>query len=377
MPEYYIGLMSGTSMDGIDAALVEFDEQHIKLIASHSHRIPSALKEKLKRLTLDSNKASLDMLGEADAELGSIFADATNTLLKLSNKQASQITAIGSHGQTIRHRPDLEHSFTLQIGDANKISYLTGITTIADFRRKDMAAGGEGAPLAPAFHQQVFHSEEENRAILNIGGIANLTYLPAQLKTQHKQSEQSCFGFDTGPGNTLMDAWIQKHKNKSYDNNGMWSASASADQPFVDHLMLDPFIYNKPPKSTGREHYHIDWLEKQLSDFSHLDTGQVQASLCQFTCDSIIYAVKNYLPSISSLIVCGGGAHNANLMNHLSDKLPKTRIASSEDFGIHPDWVEAIAFAWLARQTMNKKPGNLPAVTGAKEAVVLGAIYLA
>ena len=373
MPDYFIGLMSGTSMDGIDAALVEFDDQHIKLIASHSHRIPPSLKEKLKLLTLDSPSASLDMLGEADSELGSVFADATNTLLKLANMQANQITAIGSHGQTIRHRPDLDHSFTMQIGDANKISYLTGITTVADFRRKDMAAGGEGAPLAPAFHQQAFHSSEENRAVLNIGGIANLTYLPSQIENP---DAQSCFGFDTGPGNTLMDAWIQRHKNKNYDNNGMWSASAEADPVLVKNLLHDPFISSEPPKSTGREHYHIDWLEKQLSNFTHLDTGQVQASLCQFTCDSIIYAVKKFLPPISSLIVCGGGAHNANLMNHLSEKLPKTRVSTSDDFGIHPDWVEAIAFAWLARQTINKQPGNLPAVTGAKQPVVLGAVYL-
>jgi len=373
MPEYYIGLMSGTSMDGIDAALVEFNEKHIKLIASHNHKIPSTLKEKLKLLTLDSPEASLDMLGEADTELGITFAEASNTLLKLANFESSQITAIGSHGQTIRHRPDLKNSFSMQIADANRISYLTGITTVADFRRKDMAAGGEGAPLAPAFHQQVFSSAEENRAVLNIGGIANLTYLPAQ---PNPDEHQNCFGFDTGPGNTLMDAWIQKHKNKSYDNNGMWGASGIADQSFVSHLMLDPFIASKPPKSTGREHYHIDWLEKQLSNFTHLNAAEVQASLCQFTCDSIIYAVKNYLPAISSLIVCGGGAHNANLINHLTEKLPKTKLSTSDDFGIHPDWVEAIAFAWLARQTINKKPGNLPAVTGAGQATVLGALYL-
>jgi len=373
MSDLYIGLMSGTSMDGIDAALVEFNGNNIKLIASHSHRIPATLKDKLKLLTIDSAEASIDMLGEADTELGLSFAEAANSLLKLASVNAKQISAIGSHGQTIRHRPDLSSSFSMQIGDANRISYLTGITTVADFRRKDMAAGGEGAPLAPAFHQQVFHSATENRAILNIGGIANITYLPASAPNETKPS---CSGFDTGPGNTLMDAWIQKHRNKNYDNNGLWGASAAADAQLVERLMQDPFISDLPPKSTGREHYNLAWLDQQLKEFTHLSEAQVQASLCQFTCNSVVNAIENHLESINTLIVCGGGAHNANLMNHLTEALPKVKVTSSDDFGIHPDWVEAIAFAWLAKQTMNKKPGNLLAVTGAKKEVILGAIYL-
>ncbi len=369
MPELYIGLMSGTSMDGIDAALVEFDCNHINLIGSHSHSIPQSLKKKLQLLSLDSAEVSLDALGEADTHLGLIFADAVKSLLNESSIKAERVTAIGSHGQTIRHRPDLKHRFSMQIGDANQISYLTGITTVADFRRKDMAAGGEGAPLAPAFHQQVFHSEKENRAILNIGGISNITFLP-------KDKKQNCFGFDTGPGNTLMDAWIQKHKNKSYDNNGLWAASSTPDQTLVNTLMQDAFISTKPPKSTGREHYHLDWLNQQLQKgHCQLDESQIQASLCQFTSDSIIYAIENFLPDTDTLIVCGGGAHNANLMNHLSEKLIKTKLSSSEDYGIHPDWVEAVAFAWLAKQTIENRPGNLPAVTGAEAPTILGAIY--
>lgn len=369
MPQLYIGLMSGTSMDGIDAALVEFENQHIKLIASHSHPIPKSLKEKLHQLSLDSPEVSLDMLGETDSHLGQIFADAVKSLLNEAGIKAEKITAIGSHGQTIRHRPDLKNNFSMQIGDANRISYNTGITTVTDFRRKDMAAGGEGAPLAPAFHQQVFYSEKENRAILNIGGISNITFLP-------KDQKENCFGFDTGPGNMLMDAWIQKHKNKSYDNNGMWAASSTANQTLVDSLMQDAFISARPPKSTGREHYHLDWLEQQLQkEHCKLNESQIQASLCKFTSDSIVYAIENFLPQIDTLIVCGGGVHNANLMNQLSEKLIQTKVTSSEDYGIHPDWVEAIAFAWLAKQTIDNKPGNLPAVTGAKETCVLGAIY--
>lgn len=373
MPELYIGLMSGTSMDGIDTALIEFNNDKIKLVASHSHEIPNALKEKLKLLCLDSPAASIDMLGEADSELGLVFADAVSTLLEQSNFSSEQITAIGSHGQTIRHRPDLKHSFTLQIGDANQISYATGITTVTDFRRKDMAAGGQGAPLAPAFHQQVFRSPIEDYAVLNIGGISNITFIPAE----NSNSKQQCFGFDTGPGNMLMDAWINKNKGKNYDASGEWAGSADADEELVNLLMQDEFISAKPPKSTGREHYHLEWLEQKLLMSPHLNAAQIQASLSEFTSKSIAYAVTNQIPKISTLIVCGGGAHNTHLIKALIKELPEIKVESSELHGIDPDWVEAIAFAWLARQTINRKPGNLPTVTGAKEATILGAIYLA
>ena len=367
MTELYAGLMSGTSMDGIDAVLVEFNEAQLKLIASHSQPIPASLKTKLSLLSLNSESATIDMLGEADAELGDLFAEAINELLSNAGVQANQVRGIGSHGQTIRHRPDLPSRFTMQIGDANKISYKTGITTVADFRRKDMAANGEGAPLAPAFHRQVFHSDNENRAVLNIGGISNLSYLP-------KDNTQACFGFDCGPGNILMDAWIQQHQQQAFDKNGEWAASVSADKNFVSKLMNDPFIQQQPPKSTGKEHYNLDWLEQQ-ENLKQLSAAQVQASLCQFTCDSITDAVKNYMPELNRLIVCGGGAHNAHLMSLLSSSLPEIKIESSEIHGIHPDWVEAIAFAWLASKTLNKKSGNLPAVTGADKPVILGAIY--
>jgi len=367
MTELYAGLMSGTSMDGIDAALVEFNGSQIKLIASHSHSIPTELKTKLSLLSLNSGAATIDMLGEADAELGDLFAEAINELLSSACIHSSQVAGIGSHGQTIRHRPDLPHRFTMQVGDANKISYKTGITTVADFRRKDMAANGEGAPLAPAFHQQVFHSKNENRAVLNIGGISNLTYLP-------KDKNQACLGFDCGPGNILMDAWIQQHQQQAFDKNGEWAASASADRKFVSQLMSDAFIQQSPPKSTGKEHYHLGWL-KQQGNIKKLNAAQVQASLCQFTCDSIVYAIENHMPELSRLIVCGGGVHNAHLILLLRNRLPEIIIESSEKHGIHPDWVEAIAFAWLAKKTLSKQSGNLPAVTGANQAVILGAIY--
>lgn len=258
----------------------------------------------------------------------------------------------------------------MQIGDANRICYNTGITTVADFRRRDMAAGGEGAPLVPAFHQQVFHSDKENRAVLNIGGIANLTCLPADTR-------QACFGFDTGPGNALMDAWTQKHKNSSFDKNGQWAASTKANTQIIKQLMLDDFISAAPPKSTGLEHYNLVWLGKQLSHFKQVDADQIQATLCSFTCESIVYAIEHSLADINTLIVCGGGVHNHHLMSLLSRQLEKLniKVEPSNVFGVAPDWVEAIAFAWLARQTINRLAGNIPAVTGAKHDVILGAIY--
>lgn len=368
MPELFIGLMSGTSMDGIDAALVNFDDNKIQLVNHHSHTIPEALKDKLLTLALDSPDAHLDMLGAADTELGLLFADAVNALLTKSNIHASQVTAIGSHGQTIRHKPDIKFPFTMQIGDANQIAYQTGITTVADFRRKDMAAGGQGAPLAPAFHNAFFRSEKENRAVLNIGGIANLTYLPSD-------TNKPCYGFDTGPGNILMDSWIQIHRQQSFDKNGEWAASTKADKNLVNQLMDDAFLKLSPPKSTGREHYNLPWLNEQLKNFPGLSIDTVQASLCQFTSQSIADAVKKFLPDTASLIICGGGAHNQYLIQQLHDSLNELSISTSDQHNLAADWVEAVAFAWLAKQTLDGMPGNLPDVTGAERAAVLGAIY--
>ncbi|MDH5734835.1 MAG: anhydro-N-acetylmuramic acid kinase [Gammaproteobacteria bacterium] len=368
MSELFIGLMSGTSMDGIDAALVNFENETIQLLGHHSHTLPQTLKDTLFKLSLNHPDINLDILGQADAELGNIFADAVMELLAKYNIQAKDIKAIGSHGQTIRHKPDLEFPFTLQIGDANRIAYKTGITTVADFRRKDMAAGGQGAPLTPAFHNAVFRSASENRAVLNIGGIANITCLPAD-------PDQNCFGFDTGPGNMLMDSWISQHKQQPYDKNGEWSASTQANNELLNQLMRDEFIHLNPPKSTGREHYNIDWLNTQLIKFPKLSASTIQATLCAFTAQSISYAIKKFLPEITSLIICGGGVHNKFLMHQLDTSLSNINIAPSDQYNLPADWVEAVAFAWLAKQTIEGKPGNLPAVTGAKQSTILGAIY--
>ena len=256
----------------------------------------------------------------------------------------------------------------MQIGDANRIAFKTGITTVADFRRKDLAAGGEGAPLTPAFHKLAFSSNEEDRAVLNIGGISNITCLPSD-------NNQPCFGFDTGPGNMLMDSWTDKHHNQPYDKNGEWAASVAPDSGLVNLLLNDPFIQQSPPKSTGREHYNLGWLDKQLEQFPGLDAPTIQASLCAFTVQSIRLAIEKFTPGIKSLIVCGGGVHNLHLMHSLDSALPGIQVSSSEEYGLHPDWIEATAFAWLAKQTLEGRPGNLPEVTGASSPLVLGAIY--
>lgn len=368
MSELYIGLMSGTSMDAIDVALTDLSNDQIQLIDHYSHPISKQLKQKLQLLALDSAETSLDMLGQCDAELGDIFADAVNQLLKQTDTPATSIQAIGSHGQTIRHRPDLPHPFSMQIADANRIAHKTGITTVADFRRRDMAAGGEGAPLTPAFHKAFFSHPKENRAVLNIGGIANITYLPAEPSTP-------CFGFDTGPGNMLMDSWIQRHHGLDYDANGQWAASSQPHPDLIERLMQDAFVSTLPPKSTGREHYNLQWLESQLIQTNQLSPEIVQASLSLFTVNSIQYAIEHFLPQIQTLIVCGGGVHNRHLMNQLEMALPEIQTQTSDHYGIAADWVEAVAFAWLARQTLTGQPGNLKEVTGAKKAVILGAIY--
>ncbi len=352
-------------MDGIDSVLVDFSDNHIRLIESNCFPLPDTLKQKLLLLSQNHPQADIDMLGEADTELGKLFAGAVNELLNKTATTPQQILAIGSHGQTIRHQPRSKQPFTMQIGDAHQLSFHTGITSVSDFRRKDIAAGGEGAPLAPAFHLQVFHSPQENRAILNIGGISNLTYIG---------KNNTCYGFDCGPGNALLDAWIYRHQQQQYDKAGSWASSKQVHTALVERLMSDSFIHETPPKSTGKEHYNLQWLDQQLTEFSELEAAQVQASLSAFTCESIALSIHQHMPDIDRLIICGGGIHNQHLIAQLKSRLSGISIESSEEYGIHPDWVEAIAFAWLARQTIHQKPGNLPEVTGASRPLILGSI---
>lgn len=376
MADYYIGLMSGTSLDGIDAALVDFKNDTPLLVSAINFPLPTSLRESIRTLCTPGDN-EIEQLGRVDIQLATTFAAAVKQLLKESNIGAEQVRAIGSHGQTIRHRPDLKNGqhFTLQIGDPNTLAELTGITTVADFRRRDMAAGGQGAPLAPAFHAAMFSSDSETRAILNIGGMANVTLLPKQLPNQLPMNKNdSIIGFDTGPGNVLMDAWIQRHQQCAYDDSGQWAASGTVNPELLDALLQDDFFPRKPPKSTGREHFNLAWIEQQLRQFGKaIDPVDVQATLSELTASSVQKAVVQL--AAESIVVCGGGARNTDLMQRLREQFSSSTVVTSDDLGLSADWVEAVAFAWLARERLALRPGNLPSVTGARRSVVLGGIY--
>ncbi len=362
--EYYIGLISGTSLDGIDAALVEFTGGRPRGVAFHYQPYAIDLRQRLRALSQAGAHIALAEYGALDAELGELFAAAALELLRQAGVSASEVNAIGSHGQTVYHQPQAPHAFTLQIADPNRIAQFTGITTVADFRRRDMAAGGQGAPLAPAFHHAVFAAPGHIRLIANIGGIANLTVL----------NGETIIGFDTGPGNTLLDYWRREWDGAAYDAGGAWAASGRAEPALVQAMLADPYFALPPPKSTGPEYFSPAWLRRHLQDFPSLAAADVQASLLQLTAQSLARAALAYAGEETQIIVCGGGAHNHVLMRELAahSGLP---VASSADYGVHPDQVEAFAFAWLARQTLNRQPGNLPAVTGANAPVVLGGVY--
>ncbi len=364
--EYYLGLMSGTSADAVDLVLVDFANDRIQLTATHSFVLPSDIRHKIHRLANPADN-EIDAMGQLDRQLGEIFADVINQFLQ--QYAIKHILAIGSHGQTIRHRPPgtLQYPFTLQIGDPNVIAERTGITTVADFRRRDMSVGGQGAPLVPAFHKAIFHSPDIDRVVVNIGGMANITWLPKSGQT---------LGFDTGPGNVLMDAWILKNLGKAYDANGAWAASGTTNDDLLKMMLADSFFAQLPPKSTGREAFNLDWLNTHLAQ-TNLPAADIQASLLALTAQSIAQDINRLTQADCEVYVCGGGAYNLKLMGELAQQLPKAKIASTAALGIAPEWIEAMAFAWLARQTMNRQHGNLSAVTGAQREVILGGVYFA
>lgn len=364
---YYIGLMSGTSMDGVDAVLVDFSGKQPQLICTHTEAIPSNLLKGLQRLCLPDND-EINLLGHLDRNVGKLFALAVNNLLSKSNITKSEIIAIGSHGQTVRHMPNLDVGFTLQIGDPNTIAVETGIDVIADFRRKDIALGGQGAPLVPAFHQQTFAEIGKKRIILNIGGIANVTYLPG--------NSEHVLGFDTGPGNTLIDTWIQQVKNEPFDKDGQWAASGKTDPNLLAQLLSHPYFAFAYPKSTGRELFNQAWLEQQLSQFNQLNEEDIQSTLLDLTCHSIARDILK-LANEGELFVCGGGAFNGQLMHRLTTLLPNYKLDTTSALGVDPKWVEGIAFAWLAMRHHLGLPANLPAVTGASREAVLGGRFSA
>ena len=368
IPEFYVGTLSGTSMDGIDAALVRF-APHPELVASHSLAFPGALRAEMRALCAPGAN-EIDRLGGVDVQLGRLFARAVRELLLKARIDAVQVRAIGSHGQTIRHRPGHEPPFTLQIGDPNVIAAETGIAVVADFRRKDMALGGQGAPLVPAFHDAIFRSRGETRVVVNIGGIANLTVLPGDPVAP-------VLGFDTGPGNTLLDGWSRHVLNAPMDRDGALAARGCVVPALLRVFLADPYFQQAPPKSTGPEYFSMDWLRHHLAGGGTIGDADVQATLLALTAHTIADAIRK-LPGLPRLevFVCGGGAHNAALLRALRENLSDCTIGLTDTLGVPVDWVEAMAFAWLARQRMHAQPGNCPYVTGAARAAVLGAMYL-
>src|SRR5690606_24076574 len=367
-PRSFIGLMSGTSVDGIDAALVDFDGDApgARPVLRHvlTHAWDPALRARLVALGQQGGHLTLDDVGELDVAIGRGFADATLALLDAAGADAGGIVAIGSHGQTLRHRPHGALPFTLQLGCAATIAERTGITTVAGFRARDVAAGGQGAPLVPALHAALLHDPSEPRAVLNLGGIANLTLLPADGPVR---------GFDTGPANGLMDAWCLQHRGEAYDRGGSFAASGRVDAPLLARLLAEPWFAQPPPKSTGRDRFHLDWLAARLAgDEAPAD---VQATLLALTARSVADALRATQPATVRVIACGGGVHNPVLMATLAAELPDAAVESSAANGLNPDCVEAMAFAWLAREHLAGRPGNLPAVTGAAGPRVLGACY--
>ncbi len=364
----FLGLISGTSADGIDAALVRFDDDHAHarptLLHGRTHAWQPALRERLVALGQQAQALTLDEVGELDVRIGHAFAAAALATLRDAGLTARDITAIGSHGQTLRHHPHGDAPFTLQLGDAHVIAERCGIPVVADFRRRDVAAGGHGAPLVPAFHAATLHAPDEDRAVLNLGGIANLTLLPARGTVR---------GFDTGPANGLMDAWCQRHTGTAYDAGGTFAAQGRVDGPLLARLLAEPWFAAPPPKSTGRDRFHLDWVEAALA--GNEAPADVQATLLALTARSVADALRATQPGTRRVIACGGGVHNPLLMAALAEAMPDAAIESSGVHGLDPDFVEAMAFAWLAREHLAGRPGNLPAVTGAAGPRVLGAFY--
>lgn len=359
----YIGVMSGTSLDGIDIALIE-QNANTELRGKLFLPMPGELRQQLLDLCGPGDN-EIERSALAEARWASLAAQGIQQLIRHQQLSASDIRAIGSHGQTIRHDPAL--GFTVQIGNPALLAELTGIDVIADFRRRDIAAGGQGAPLVPAFHQALFGSQPGKLAVLNVGGFSNITLL--------KHGSTEVLGFDCGPGNVLMDAWIQLHRQQPYDDNGSWAGSGQVHQGLLAKMLSIPYFQTQGPKSTGRELFNLDWLNHQLQNFDAIAAEDVQATLLELTAHCCSQALLGTQPDSERLIVCGGGAHNGQLLARLGQQLPGVTVASSDDLGAPADWIEAMAFAWLAHCFLQRIPANRPSVTGAAGLRVLGALY--
>ncbi len=362
-PVYYIGIMSGTSLDGIDVVLADFSGSAPALHQTFFTPYSEALRAQLLALHQPGDD-ELNRSALLSNQLSHLYAEAVKSLLWQSNVTFEQVVAIGCHGQTVRHCPEAEKNYTIQLVNAALLAELTQITVVADFRSRDIAAGGQGAPLVPAFHQAIFKSAYASRAIINIGGIANITSL---------ESDQPVIGFDCGPGNLLLDAWCLHHIGQAYDKNGDWAAQGEVIPGLLEKLLANQFFLLSPPKSTGRDFFNIEWLEGCLSGGEA--AVDVQATLLHLTAITIADAIHRDCQTVKEVYICGGGAHNKLLIERLREALPDRKVSLTDDLGVAADWVEAYAFAWLAQQAILAKPINLAAVTGAKGERILGAIY--
>ncbi len=366
--EIYIGLMSGTSLDGVDVAIVDFNEFPPRVLHCQATPYPDSTRQALQALC-QSQASSLDDLYRLDAELGELYASTVNDALAAAALDRGDVSAVGCHGQTIRHSPNTSPSYTVQIGDPNRLAARCGITTVADFRRKDIALGGQAAPLAPAYHQFLMHSPAEDRVVVNIGGIANVTLLPANRESQ-------ILGFDTGPGNTLLDYWNEKHRATRFDDAGDWARGGKLIDSLLQAMIAGENYFRAAiPKSTGTEHFSPGWLHEYLT--RDYDAQDIQATLVELTAATIATAISE-LPALpANCFICGGGAHNLYLLERLQHQLPRCAVQTTEALGMNPDYIEAAAFAWLARERLDLRPGNIPAVTQARRKTVLGGVYAA
>lgn len=363
--EYYIGVMSGTSLDGVDVVLVGIDDHAFELVVQSDYAMPAELKARILHVC-SGEPVPLKGFGELDRELGCLFADAVNHMLHKHHIDSGKVRAIGCHGQTVWHQPDGDRPFTLQIGDANVIAARTGIDTVADFRRKDVALGGQGAPLVPAFHQTLFSAPDSTVVVLNIGGIANITVM---------RPDQAILGYDTGPGNMLMDSWYREHHSGHFDRDAAWARQGQINAALLDRLLQEPWLARPAPKSTGRELFSRAWLSAQLQGIDAA-AEDIQRTLCEYTAQTIATQISLWAEGADPQVyVCGGGAHNPLLMQRLSERLPDWQVSTTDAYGVNGDAMEAMAFAWLAQRFIHRKPGNVPEVTGASRPAVLGVLY--
>lgn len=364
MPEYFIGLMSGTSVDAIDAVLMDFSKSNTHIVSSYSQTISSQLRVDIN--TLISTRKFPIGHEKLDEQFAQASYEAVKNILIQATVDADNIAAIGSHGQTVFHDPKGIPAVSIQIGNPQSIADISGIPTIGNFRQADIDAGGQGAPLACAYHAEVLQSKSNERVVLNLGGIANITKLP-------KNENESIIGFDTGPANTLMDAWSQKHLNKPFDQDGNWAKSGKVNIDLLERILEDGYFAALPPKSTGREHFNLDWIQHYLDSYGiSVPPEDVQATLLAITTHSIADSIDAWCPQSKEVLLCGGGSENKYFVTQLEKALEDKTIQSTNHYGVPTKWMEAMAFAWLAKQNLDNKPGNIPSVTGADKPVTLG-----